>query len=141
MNNILVDSCFWYALFDKSDKYYYKAQEMKDYLELGNIILPFPSLYETLNTRFSKRENWMFAFEEYIKRETTFLIPDTTYREQALSNTFFYSLSQKRPMALVDISIRLMLEDVNLNINTLITFNVGDFFDICASKSIELISE
>lgn len=141
MNNILVDSCFWYALFDSADKYHYKAHEMKDYLEYGNIILPFPVLYETLNTRFSKRENWMSAFEEYLNRKTTFLIPDTEYREQALSNTFFYSLVQKRPIALVDMSIRFMLEDINLNINTLITFNVRDFTDICASKGIELISE
>ena len=141
MNNILVDSCFWYALFDSSDDYHSKAQEMKDYLEFGNIILPFPILYETLNTRFSKRERWMSIFEEYMNRKTTFLIPDAEYREQALSNTFFYSLAKKRPMALVDMSIRLMLEDINLNVTTLITFNVGDFIDICASKNIELISD
>ena len=141
MNNILVDSCFWYALFDCSDEYHSKAQDMKDYLEYGNLILPFPILYETLNTRFSKRENWMFNFEEYMKKETTYLVPDAEYREQALSNTFFYSLVQKRPMALVDMSIRLMLEDVSLNVNTLITFNVGDFIDVCAFKRIELISE
>ena len=138
MNNILVDSCFWYALFDNSDEYHYKAQKMKDYLEFGNIILPFPILYETLNTRFSKKENWMSMFEEYKNRKNTFLIPDTEYRERALSNTFFYK--GKRPMALVDMSIRLMLEDINLNVNTLITFNVGDFIDICISKGIELIS-
>jgi len=141
MSNILVDSCFWYALFDVSDEHYHKAQKMKGYLECGNIILPFPILYETLNTRFSKRENWMRAFEEYKNRNNTFLIPDTEYRKQALSNTFIYSLVQKRPMALVDISIRLMLEDINLNIKALITFNVEDFSDICYSKGIELVSE
>jgi hypothetical protein len=114
---------------------------MKYYLEFGNLILPYPVLYETLNTRFSKRENWMTEFEKYTKRQTTVLVPDAEYREKALSNTFFYSLRQKRPMALVDMSIRLMLEDVKLNINALITFNVGDFVDICASKRIELISD
>lgn len=141
MNNILVDSCFWYALFDSSDKYHSKAQDMKDYLDFGNIILPFPILYETLNTRFSKRDSWMSIFEEYTKKETTYLVPDTEYREEALTNTFFYSLGKKRPMALVDISIRLMLEDVKLNVNTLITFNVADFVDVCTSKRIELISD
>jgi predicted nucleic acid-binding protein len=141
MNNILVDSCFWYALFDPSDTHHNKAQKMKDYLDYGNIILPFPILYETLNTRFSKRENWMSVFEEYKNRTNTILIPDTEYREQALSNTFVYSLIQKRPMALVDMSIRLMLEDVDLNINTLVTFNINDFVDICYSKGIELLSE
>ena len=143
MSNILVDSCFWYALFDSSDEHHNKAKKMIDYLDYGNIILPFPILYETLNTKFSKREDWMRTFEEYKNRKNTFLVPDNEYREQALSDTFFYSLKRKRlrPMALVDMSIRLMLEDVNLNINALITFNVGDFIDICHSKRIELISE
>lgn len=138
MNNILVDSCFWYALFDSSDAYHSKAQEMKDDLEYGNIILPYPILYETLNTRFSKRKEWMSSFDRYIRRDTTYLIPDGEYREKALSNTFFYSLERNRPMALVDISIRLMLEDVNLHIDTLITFNAGDFSDVCANKNIKL---
>ena len=141
MNNILVDTCFWYALFDESDEYYHRAQKMANYLEFGNIMLPFPILYETLNTRFSKRIEWMSVFQEYMNRESTSLIPDTEYRQQALSNTFFYSLDRRRPMALVDMSIRLMMEDVNLNINTLITFNVNDFSDVCRIKGVELISE
>jgi predicted nucleic acid-binding protein len=141
MNNILIDSCFWYALFDSSDEHHHQAIEMKDYLEFGNIILPYPVLYETLNTRFSKRNNWMSAFKGYMERKTTVLIPDTEYREKALSNTYFYSLVQKRPMALVDISIRLMLEDIKLNINAMITFNVEDFVDVCTSNRIALISE
>jgi len=140
MSNILVDSCFWYALFDHSDEHHHKAQKMQNYLEFGNIIIPFPVLYETLNTRFSKKENWMSLFQGYMNRKTTVLVPDNEYRDQALSNTFFYSLIQKRPMALVDIAIRLMLEDIALNINTLITFNVGDFVDICNQKNIEIIS-
>lgn len=140
MNNILIDSCFWYALFDSSESYHSKALDMKDYLEFGNIILPYPILYETLNTRFSKRDGWMSIFEEYLKRETTFLVPDTEYREKALSETFSYSLVQKRPMALVDVMIRLMLEDVNLNVNALISFNAKDFVDVCQSNRIELIS-
>ena len=141
MSNILIDSCFWYALFDDSDEHHYKAQKIKHYLDFGNIIIPFPVLYETLNTKFSKKEIWMSGFQEYMNRKTTSLIPDAKYREQALSNTFFYSLNRKRPMALVDMAIRLMLEDINLNVNTLITFNVRDFVDICNSKSIKIVSK
>jgi hypothetical protein len=43
-------------------------------------------------------------------------------------------------MSLVDITLRLMLDDVNLKIDALITFNVGDFVDVCSAKGIELIS-
>ena len=139
MNNILVDTCFWYALYDESDEQYRKAQEMVDYLKSGNIVLPFPVLYETLDTRFCNRKEWVTSFNEIISRDTTVLIADERYRENALSKTFF--TNEKRPMSLVDMTIRFMLEDVNLNLNALITFNKGDFIDVCHSKGIELISE
>jgi hypothetical protein len=112
---------------------------MVDYLKLGNIVLPFPVLYETLDTRFCNRKEWIVSFNEIISRNTTILVSDDKYRENALNKTFF--TNEKRPMSLADMAIRFMLEDVNLNVNTLITFNKGDFIDLCHSKRIELISE
>jgi predicted nucleic acid-binding protein len=139
MNNILVDSCFWFALFDKSDEHYHKAQEIARFLEHGNLIIPYPSLYEALNTRFVKRKDWNIVFNDYLSRNSTRLIHDENYRQKALDSTFYNSTNSKRPMSLVDMTIRFMLEDVNLNVNALITFNVGDFIDICAIKRIEII--
>lgn len=139
MNNILIDTCFWYAFFDASDEHYDKAQKMADYLKSGILVLPFPVLYETLDTRFCNRKEWVILFNEIINRNTTTLVPDDNYREKALRNTFF--TNDRRPMSLVDMTIRFMLEDVNLNLNALITFNKKDFIDICHSKRIELISE
>ena len=136
MNNILVDTCFWYALYDKSDQHYDKAQKIKDYLELGNIIIPYPVMYETLNTYFVKK--WIYGFREIINKSTTILVSDEPYKNQALKNTLL--LSSSRPMSLVDMVLRFMLEDVDLNINALITFNVGDFVDLCGYRRIELIS-
>jgi len=136
MNNILVDTCFWYALYDKSDQHYDKAQKIKDYLELGNIIIPYPVMYETLNTYFVKK--WINGFKEIINKSTTILVSDEPYKNQALKNTLL--LSSSRPMSLVDMVLRFMLEDVDLNINALITFNVGDFVDLCGYRRIELIS-
>jgi hypothetical protein len=138
--NILIDSCFWYALFDESDEYYPKVQKMIDYLEFGNIILPYPILYEALNTRFVKRKEWVVVFNEYMNRESTILISDENYKAIALPITLTNSISHIRPMSLVDITLRLMLDDVNLKIDALITFNVGDFVDVCSAKGIELIS-
>jgi hypothetical protein len=138
--NILIDSCFWYALFDESDEHYPKVQKMIDYLEFGNIILPYPILYEALNTRFVKRKEWVVVFNEYMNRESTILISDENYKAIALPITLTNSISHIRPMSLVDITLRLMLDDVNLKIDALITFNVGDFVDVCSAKGIELIS-
>ncbi len=141
MSNILIDSCFWYALFDASDTHHSKAQKLAEYLDFGKIIIPFPILYETLNTRFVKRKHWISIFNEYLTRETTVIVFDDKYRGKALETTMIDSQLGTRPMSLVDMTIRLMLDDVNLNISTLITFNVGDFIDVCSSKRIELISE
>jgi hypothetical protein len=111
---------------------------MQDYLEFGNIILPYPIIYETLNTRFVKRKEWLTTFNDFLKRESTVLVPDEPYKKKALSSVLS---NTTRPLSLVDMTIRLMLDDINLNINALITFNVGDFIDICANKRIELISK
>ncbi|GHT44918.1 hypothetical protein AGMMS49965_21400 [Bacteroidia bacterium] len=111
---------------------------MQNYLEVGNIILPYPILYETLNTRFVKRREWLTTFDDLLRRESTKLIPDEPYKNKALSSVLY---NASRPLSLVDMTIRLMLDDVNLNINALITFNVGDFSDLCANKGIELIYE
>ena len=141
MSNILIDSCFWYALFDKSDEHYNKAQNLLKYLEFGKIILPYPTLYETLNTRFVKRREWTTIFNEYMHKETTILVGDDKYKEKALFNTMNSSIKSLRPMSLVDMIIRFMLDDVNLNIDAFITFNVGDFVDLCVNKGIKLIHE
>jgi predicted nucleic acid-binding protein len=141
MSNILIDSCFWFALFDKSDEHYDKAQNLSSYLEFGKIILPFPILYETLNTRFVKRKEWTSIFYNYLNNDSTILISDELYRKKALSNTLNNSINSIRPLSLVDMTIRFMLDDINLNINALITFNKKDFVDLCSNKGIELISE
>jgi predicted nucleic acid-binding protein len=140
MSNILTDSCFWFALYDERDEHYSKAQKLAKSLDFANIILPYPILYETLNTRFCKAES-IHSFNEILKKEKTILIPDDKYRDIALNITLRDSVNKKRPMSLVDMIIRLMLDDVNLKIDTLITFNTKDFIDLCYSKNIELISD
>lgn len=35
MSNILIDSCFWFGLFDKYDEHYNKVQQMREYLNSG----------------------------------------------------------------------------------------------------------
>jgi predicted nucleic acid-binding protein len=140
IGNILIDTCFWYALYDESDEHYKKAQTMVNYIQSGTtIVLPFPVLYETLDTRFCKRKGWVTSFNEIIHRGKTILISDDKYKENALKQTFF--TNEKRPMSFVDMIIRFMLDDVDLNLNALITFNERDFIDVCHYRRIELISE
>jgi hypothetical protein len=60
-------------------------------------------------------------------------------REDALRHCLESSREHKRPLSLVDCLIRVMLEDTNIRINYLATYNNSDFYDVCATRNIELI--
>ncbi|NCO54003.1 MAG: hypothetical protein COS14_05115 [Bacteroidetes bacterium CG02_land_8_20_14_3_00_31_25] len=138
MTNILIDSGFWYALYNERDEHYNKANELIEYLTLGNIIIPYPCLYETINTRFAK--NNLSDFKLIIEKHSTILIEDNSYKSEALDLTFNSSIQLFKPYSLVDMVIRLMLEDETLNINYLISFNPEDFIDVCCKRRIEILS-
>lgn len=139
MNNILIDTCFWYALFDSRDQDHLKALELVEYLDMGKLIIPYPTLYETINTRFTGRKEWVEEFETILKKDNIQVVDDLSYKESALSLSFESTLRRNRPLSLVDMVIRLMLDDVNIKIDYLISFNTGDFIDICHKNRIELI--
>jgi len=141
MNNILIDTCFWYALFDARDSNHHKALELVLYLDLGNVILPYPTLYETINTRFTRNKEWVEEFEKVLKNKNVQILEDLEYKENGLALTMDSILNKNRPISLVDMVIRLMLDDVNLKIDYFITFNTKDFIDLCHKKRIELINE
>jgi len=48
-------------------------------------------------------------------------------------------LQRTRPLSLVDCVVRLILDDVNTKINYFITFNRGDFSDVCRRRAIEMV--
>lgn len=52
---LLVDSGFFFALFNPRDRYHADACEKQDWLEILSIVIPWPILYETINTRFVRR--------------------------------------------------------------------------------------
>jgi predicted nucleic acid-binding protein len=141
MNNILIDTGFWFALYDKRDPNYWKATELFDFLSIGRIIIPYPSLYETINTRFVRNRHGLSEFKLFISNNDVHLLDDSIYKSDALNLTFDSSIFKDKNYSLVDMVIRLMLSDDNLNINYLISFNPGDFIDICIRRRIEILTE
>ncbi|OYT14341.1 MAG: hypothetical protein B6I19_00285 [Bacteroidetes bacterium 4572_114] len=92
MNNILVDTGFWFGLYDKRDSYHNQAIGLYEYLSLGNIIIPYPSLYETINTRFAKNKEGIEAFEIILnKSEVTLLDDSNKAKATAHLSTFGFS--------------------------------------------------
>ena len=136
MQNVLIDTGFWYALFDKQDQYHKKALEILEVIALQHcFVLPFPSLYETLNTSFIK--NHKLSFDIFLKTHQTIIISDIKYTDKALEETLKIS---NYKYSLVDMVLRMMILDVNLSINAFITFNEGDFTDVCQQRNIPIFS-
>lgn len=139
--NILIDTGFWFAFYDEGDQYHKKAVEMMDSIQKHQILIPYPSLYETINTRFSKKTNWLSSFEHLIMSHICTLIQDDKYKADTLNMTMASSLRNRRPISLVDMVIRQMLDDVNLKTDAIVTFNPEDFYDVCQHKNIMLVNE
>lgn len=128
--NILTDTCFWFALYEKQDQYHEVALRIFDTIQNARIIIPWPVLYEILNTRFVKQQIWITRFEKLIKRNNIIRFDDSKYREKALEYTFSNSISKNWSISLVDNVIRQILSDTQVNIGYLVTFNEKDFIDI-----------
>lgn len=143
MNNIIVDTGFWFALYDTTDEYHKKASELFNYLELESIkiVIPFPTLYETINTKFTKNYYIVNSFEKFLQKPEVIMYPDDEYRNDALNLTFDIIKNQKRNLSLTDNVIRMIMDDDKNMIDYLITFNAKDFTDICRKRNIEILSE
>jgi len=138
---ILIDTGFWIALYNPRDEYHNNAQDLLDLIIETNIVLPWPTLYETINTRLSKNTNGINQFNEVLKMPNTILLDDSEYKERALDFALKNSTNAIRPISLVDSIIREILSDVNVNINYLVTFNKSDFIDLCTFRKIEILGE
>ena len=133
----VVDTGFWIALLDDRDQHHHEALAKINLITSMNLIIPWPCLYETLNTRFVKNPLSMKTLHEYVQRPNTELADDTRYREAAYTQTF--ALAPKRPISLVDVVIRCILDDVNVKKDCVLTFNPRDFEDICRKRQIEML--
>lgn len=143
--NVIIDSCFWFSfLQNRKADHHEEAVRIYEYLsELGvDFIIPYPSLYETLNTRLFKEghkelSRWMAT--QLVANEHFIKIPDDLYRQLAFDNTV--SPQNNRGISFVDNIIRAMIADRSVQIKALVTFNRRDFEDLCYERGVELIDE
>ena len=134
---VLTDTGFWIALYNREERERHpKSVLIMDKIQKFHILLPWPILYEVLSTRFVKNRIWVDQFRKSLKTLNITYINDTPYRDKAIIETMRLSSVGKRKLSLVDMVVRFMLQDVNLKINYLITFNEKDFFDVCKKMKI-----
>jgi len=138
--NLMLDSGFWIGLYDTSDEHHDRAVELALYFDYCHLLIPWPSLYETLGTRFVQRTQWLRRFELLLHKPGTVRLPDERHRDQALAYVLRLNRGG-RGMSLVDMVIRAMIEDVNIRIDALMTFNRPDFLDVCLSRHVVMLSD
>jgi predicted nucleic acid-binding protein len=130
---IVIDTGFWIALFDpsKDPKNSLEAERIADQIVDEELIIPFPTLYEFVNSRLSRRDAKL-QFERFLSRPNVIKLPDTTYRDQALDRFFSKSKSAYSDISLVDEVLKLILEDKSLRIDYIASFDEGLLNDALA---------
>lgn len=123
---IIIDTCFWIALYNPE-----KHVERKDdidfiteFIEDEEIIIPFPSLYEFLNSRFSRR-NDALHFQKLLAKPNYIKFDDNPYKDTALISFFEKAINEYNDVSLVDEIIKEIIATETPKIDYLISFDEG----------------
>jgi predicted nucleic acid-binding protein len=139
MEAVIVDTGVWYAMFDSRDPNYGDAEEKIELISMLKVAVLWPTAYETLRTKFVRKSLALQQFETFLKSPNIEFIDDDPFREDAFQLSLESSLRRSRPLSMVDCLIRLALDDTDLNIRFLATFNARDFIDVCRRNRVEII--
>jgi len=135
----LVDTSFWYAAFTEKDQHFIDAQAKLEQLMKLKYVLPWPVLYETVNSRLVQDPLRIKRFDSFLKRPNAMKLDDAEYKSQALELTLSLATGHKRRCSLVDNVLRLIIEDASNRIRCLFSYDHRDFADICMKRRVELI--
>jgi hypothetical protein len=126
MYYLLADTGFWIALLDPSDdpERSELAEKIANDIQMFNIVVPYPTLYEFVNSKFS-RGKAVKEFERILKLSNVTRMSDHPYKEDALDNFIVKAVNGKQDVSLVDEVLLLMLSDKSLKFDYLISFDVG----------------
>ncbi len=150
MATICADAGFLIALYDPRDPHHEHASGRFEAFfapeSLRHVLLaPWPILYESLNTRQARRrpalQQLSTDWNILEQREQLILLSDETYRDQALRDYLEIFAQGPRTLSLADRVIRAVLADSANTIDALLTYNPGDFSDVCAVQQILLIDQ
>jgi predicted nucleic acid-binding protein len=149
--NVCLDACFLIGLYDPRDQHHRRAAELfADLFEVPSphvAILVWPVLFESVSTRLVKQKVPTTQMERDLRilrtgRRLDYL-DDSPYRERALEACFREldrSPSAYRALSLTDRVLRSVLSDVDNRVDAILTFNEGDFADVCKRSGCRLLS-
>lgn len=127
MKTLIVDTGYWIELFNPENNP--ENQEIieliTDVIHEYQVLIPYPTLYEFLNSKFS-RNHWTNNFKEELDKPRYIKIDDAEYKERALTN--FLEKNQyinNQDISFVDEVIKEMIDDTNLKTDFIITFDTA----------------
>jgi predicted nucleic acid-binding protein len=129
MKTILLDTGYWIALFSSENEK--EKQDVVEYvselIDENNytVIIPFPTLYEFLNSKLSRKGRQKFNLETELSKQKYEKIYDNDYREKALKNFITQFSFVNTDISLVDEIIKEMIDDRNLKTDIIVTFDKG----------------
>lgn len=138
IRGVIGDTGFWIEAFDPAGKYHRAAAGALEDLRDAVILMPWPILYEVLRTKTVKHQRMTAAFERVVRQPKVIRIDDAKYRQSALEETIRQAASGRRTISLVDMVVRAVMSDVDYRVTRLLTFNAGDFADVCRDRRIML---
>jgi hypothetical protein len=101
---VLIDTGYWRALLQKSDSYHQNALDIQSRIERFYYRLPWPTLYEFINTKFVKNLSIMAQFNKLLASPGVIRDDDMKYREKSLelslgrgSSPRYWQKHEKRP--------------------------------------------
>jgi predicted nucleic acid-binding protein len=138
--SILIDSSFWIALYTPEDPIMHqRALDWVEEVENNLTLIPWPTLYEFVNTRLARRKEYLYSFEKALLKPNVLKISDEPYKSVALQNVFVLNKTRLASISLVDEVLRQMILDVTLKIDFFITFNSVDFKYPCQIANVSIL--
>jgi len=141
--NVLVDTGFWYAIYDEKDQYHDVAVDIYELIKDMNLIIPWPTCYEVLRTSFVRNELRVTSFTNDLKKMNKVLLDDIEYKDKALNSLLDLKARNYKfeLYSLVDSVLNEILIDINVKLDYFVTFNSKDFYQQCERRKLEMISE
>ena len=141
MRRVLLDTGFWRGRVSQGDRHEARAREIARSIDDARAatIIVWPILYEIMRTKFMKNPRELVVFQQAIGNSRVEYVDDAEYRQGALVLAF-NSAARGRPLSLVDCVLRLILEDADVRIDTFVTFDPGDFDDVCNKRGVDRLS-
>lgn len=141
MRYVITDTCYWLGLVDQTDQHHEKSIKIYNVIKNDLIIFPFPCFYEIIRDKFLKDKRRLTTLENILKSSNVKYISDTDYIDDALIKVYELNKRKGDSYSIADVVLREMLSDDTLRIDSFVTYNVKDFYDVCGKRKIEIVHE